>query len=150
MSLSIKRLSMSAAVTTVLVSASSGLFAHGNVTPQAVDTSTLPSLGEEWRQENPYRGDEEAIRVGASAYNQNCARCHGLEAISGGITPDLRKLNDPMEFFNAEEADQWFMERVRNGAVVDGRVYMPPFEEILSQEAMWAIRSYIDTRKIEE
>ncbi|QQD17876.1 cytochrome c-550 PedF [Spongiibacter nanhainus] len=141
---------MSAAVTTVLVSASSGLFAHGNVTPQAVDTSTLPSLGEEWRQENPYRGDEEAIRVGASAYNQNCARCHGLEAISGGITPDLRKLNDPMEFFNAEEADQWFMERVRNGAVVDGRVYMPPFEEILSQEAMWAIRSYIDTRKIEE
>lgn len=150
MSLSIKRLSMSAAVTTVLVSASSGLFAHGNVTPQAVDTSTLPSLGEEWRQENPFRGDEEAIRVGASAYNQNCARCHGLEAISGGITPDLRKLNDPMEFFSAEEADQWFMERVRNGAVVDGRVYMPPFEEILSQEAMWAIRSYIDTRKIEE
>lgn len=150
MNLSIKKIAACAAVTTVLTSANSWLFAHGNVTPQAVDTSTLPSLGEEWRQENPFRGDEEAIRVGASAYNQNCARCHGLEAISGGITPDLRKLNDPMEFFSAEEADQWFMERVRNGAVVDGRVYMPPFEEILSQEAMWAIRSYIDTRKIEE
>ena len=150
MNLSIKNLSVCAAVTTVLISGNSWLFAHGDVTPQAVDTSTLPSLGEEWRQENPFRGDEEAIRVGASAYNQNCARCHGLEAISGGITPDLRKLNDPMEFFSAEEADQWFMERVRNGAVVDGRVYMPPFEGILSQEAMWAIRSYIDTRKIEE
>jgi mono/diheme cytochrome c family protein len=30
---------------------------------------------------------------------------------------------------------------VRNGAV-----YMPPFEEALSQEAMWAIRAYIETR----
>ena len=38
------------------------------------------------------------------------------------------------------------MMRIRNGAVVDGRVYMPPFEGILSQEAMWAIKSYIETR----
>ena len=40
--------------------------------------------------------------------------------------------------------------RVRNGAVIDGRVYMPPFENILSQEAMWAIRSYLDTRMMDE
>lgn len=122
---------------------------HGNVTPQAVDVSELPPLGEEWLDENPYRGDATAIRVGDSAYNQNCARCHGLEAISGGITPDLRKLNNPDEFFDKAESDQWFMERIRHGAVVDGRVYMPPFEGILSQEAMWAIRSYIDTRVME-
>ncbi|GAA4933102.1 cytochrome c-550 PedF [Halioxenophilus aromaticivorans] len=124
--------------------------AHGNVTPQAVDVSELPPLGDEWRTENPYRGDETAIKVGDSAYNQNCARCHGLEVISGGITPDLRKLNDPDEFFDAAEADEWFMTRIRKGAVIDGRVYMPPFEGILSQEAMWAIRSYIDTRNFEE
>lgn len=124
--------------------------AHGDVTPQAVDVSELPPLGDEWRAENPYRGDETAIKVGDSAYNQNCARCHGLEAISGGITPDLRKLNDPDEFFDAAEADDWFMQRIRKGAVIDGRVYMPPFEGILSQEAMWAIRSYIDTRMLDE
>jgi len=124
--------------------------AHGNVTPQAVDVSELPPLGEEWRAENPYRGDATAIRIGDSAYNQNCARCHGLEVISGGITPDLRKLNDPDEFFDKAESDQWFMQRIRHGAVIDGRVYMPPFEGILSQEAMWAIRSYIDTRNFEE
>ena len=124
--------------------------AHGDVTPQAVDVSTLPPLGDEWLEENPYRGNAEAIRVGSSAYNQNCARCHGLEAISGGMTPDLRKLNDENEFSTLAESDEWFMMRIRNGAVIDGRVYMPPFEEILSQEAMWAIRSYIDTRKFEE
>ena len=126
------------------------LFAHGDVTPQAVNTETLPQLGEEWLEENPYRGNEEAIRIGSSAYNQNCARCHGLEVVSGGITPDLRKLNDENEFSTKAESDEWFMMRIRNGAVIDGRVYMPPFEGILSQEAMWAIRSYIDTRKFEE
>lgn len=130
--------------------ASSLTFAHGDVTPQAVDTSELPSLGEEWRDENPFRGDATAIRIGTSAYNQNCARCHGLEAISGGITPDLRKLNDESEFADKAESDEWFMMRVRNGAVIDGRVYMPPFENILSQEAMWAIRSYLDTRMMDE
>ena len=63
-------------------------WAHGDVTPQAVDTSSLPKLGDAWRTENPYRKNEAAIKVGSSAYNQNCARCHGLEAISGGIAPD--------------------------------------------------------------
>ena len=122
------------------------LHAHGNVTPQAVDVTSLKALGDDWREVNPYRGDAEAIRVGSSAYNQNCARCHGLEAISGGITPDLRKLNNREEFFSVEESDVGFRTRIRGGAVIDGRVYMPPFEGILSQEAMWAIRSYIDTR----
>jgi len=121
-------------------------YSHGNVTPQAVNVETLRPLGEEWLIENPYRGDTEAIKVGSSAYNQNCARCHGLEAVSGGITPDLRKLNDDTEFSSPAESDEWFMQRVRGGAVIDGRVYMPPFEGILSQEAMWSIRAYLDTR----
>ena len=138
-------------ITTILTLISLGLFsqtvcAHGDVTPQAVDASELPPLGEEKLQVNPYRGNEKAIEIGASGYNQNCARCHGLEAVSGGITPDLRKLNNLDDFSSVEESDEWFIYRVREGAVNEGRVYMPPFEGILSQEAMWAIRSYLDTR----
>ena len=114
--------------------------AHGDVTPQAVDVSSLKPLGEQKRDENPYRGDKEAIRVGTSAYNQNCARCHGLEAISGGIAPDLRKLDID------KETDIYFRDSVLRGKVRNGAVYMPPFEGILSQEAIWAIRSYLDTR----
>ena len=56
--------------------------AHGDVTPQAVDVSTLKPVGDDWLATNPYRGNAEAVRIGSSAYNQNCARCHGLEAIS--------------------------------------------------------------------
>ncbi len=68
-------------------------WSHGDVTPQSVDTKALPTLGDDWRAENPYRGNAAAVTIGTSAYNQNCARCHGLEAISGGIAPDLRKMD---------------------------------------------------------
>uniref|UniRef100_UPI0035B04BC3 cytochrome c-550 PedF n=1 Tax=Zoogloea sp. TaxID=49181 RepID=UPI0035B04BC3 len=113
--------------------------AHGDVVPQAVDTSSLKQLGKDWLPKNPYLGNKEAIRIGDSAFNQNCARCHGLGAVSGGIAPDLRYLPA------GEEGDEIFMQRIRKGATRDGRVYMPPFEGILSQEAMWTIRAWLET-----
>ncbi|WP_417831738.1 cytochrome c-550 PedF [Terasakiella sp.] len=128
----------SAIVTGVAIEA----VAHGDVTPQAVDTSGLPQLGEEWLDENPFRNDQalksRAVEIGSSAYNQNCARCHGLQVISGGIAPDLRYLETDMD------GDEWFKERVTHGAVRDGKVYMPKFAGTISQEGLWAIRTYID------
>jgi cytochrome c-550 PedF len=66
---------------------------HGDVVPQPVVTTGLEPLGADWREENPYRKNAKAIEIGSSGYNQNCARCHGLEVISGGIAPDLRYLD---------------------------------------------------------
>jgi cytochrome c-550 PedF len=134
--------------------ASSFAFSHGDVTPQAVDTSGLKQLGQEIAKENPYRGDKKAIAVGDSAYNQNCARCHGLEAVSGGIAPDLRKLDQDCDGLAAKdkqatcrkEVDDYFMVSVLRGKVRDGAVYMPPFEGILQQEAIWAIKAYVEVR----
>ena len=124
-----------------MVLATSSVFAHGDVTPQAVDVHTLAPLGAELRGKNPYRDDKEAIRIGSSAFNQNCARCHGLEAISGGIAPDLRKLDiEP-------DTDVYYLESVMGGKVRNGAVYMPPFKDTLSQEAMWAIKAYLETRR---
>ena len=122
-----------------IAGAASQVLAHGDVVPQAVDTTGLKALGADFLPSNPYRKDKTAIRIGDSAFNQNCARCHGLGAISGGIAPDLRYL--PL----GDEGDEVFMQRIRKGAVRDGRVYMPPFEGTLSQEAMWAIRSWLET-----
>lgn len=113
--------------------------AHGDVTPQAVDTSGLEPLGEEWRETNPYRGNPRAIEIGKSAYNQNCARCHGLGAVSGGIAPDLRYLPP------GDEGDEWYKERVIQGVVRNGITYMPAFDGVLSQEALWAIRAWLET-----
>jgi cytochrome c-550 PedF len=129
--------------------------AHGNVTPQGVDTTGLPVLGEKWRDENPYRTNKLALKIGASAYNQNCARCHGIEAISGGIAPDLRQLDRDCTGLKVEakkqacfkEMDAYYLAAVRLGKVRNGAVYMPPFERVFNQEAMWAIKSYLETRR---
>ena len=121
------------------------VLSHGDVQPQAVDTDGLEPLGKAWAEENPYRkkgGDQYklAIKIGSSAYNQNCARCHGLEAISGGIAPDLRELESDLD------GDEWYLSRVRKGYSQNGAYKMPPYEGLMNQEAMWAIRSYIESR----
>jgi cytochrome c-550 PedF len=130
-------------------------WAHGDVTPQAVDTSSLPKLGDAWRAENPFRKNDAAVKVGTSAYNQNCARCHGLEAISGGIAPDLRKLDNECATLKdaakknmcVKEIDDFFASTVRKGRTRNGAVYMPPFEGMLNQEAVWSIKAYLETRR---
>ncbi len=128
---------------------------HGDVTPQAVDTSSLPRIGTEWRDENPFRQNADAVKVGTSAFNQNCARCHGLEAISGGIAPDLRKLDNDCATIKeparkdacVKDNDQYFLTTIRHGRTRNGAVYMPPFEGVFDQEAMWAIKTYLESRR---
>lgn len=135
--------------------ASGLVLAHGNVVPQAVETKGLTAVkdagvdvdADGWAAVNPYRTSPEhdkAQEIGASAYNQNCAACHGLEAKSGGIAPDLRLLDV------GDAGDEWFVERVRHGAVRDGRVYMPKMADYLSQEALWAVRTYLDSVHVDE
>lgn len=133
-------LAASMAVCLALLVGSTLVNAHGDVTPQPVDTSGLEPLGEEWRETNPYRGNERALEIGSSGYNQNCARCHGLQVISGGLSPDLRYLE------KGDTGDEWFIERIRHGATVNGITRMPAFEGTLSQEAMWAIRTYVESQ----
>ncbi len=128
-------------LTVVTISAvmATGALGHGDVQPQPVDTTGLDELGEEWKTVNPYGTNKLAIEIGSGAYNQNCARCHGLGGKSGGLAPDLRFLETD------EEGEEWYVERVRNGFIQNGATKMPPFEGLLSQEALWAIRSYIDS-----
>ncbi|NUB43526.1 cytochrome c-550 PedF [Fertoebacter nigrum] len=121
--------------------------AHGDVNPQPVNTDSLPELGEEWLIENPYRAETAgpevwwaAVTIGDSGYNQNCARCHGLGVVSGGLAPDLRFLEA------AEYGDEWYAERFIHGYTQDGTTKMPAFGEVLGQKAAWAIRTYIETR----
>lgn len=119
--------------------------AHGNVAPQPVNTDALPDVGEEWLTVNPYRSASpevwaKAVEIGSSGFNENCARCHGLQAISGGAAPDLRFLSAD------EDGDSWFVERFRHGYSQDGVTKMPAWENVLNQKAAWAIRTYIETR----
>ncbi len=140
------------AVTLAVAVAASAVFgvmpsawSHGDVAPQAVDVSGLPKLGKDWLEENPWRDPNgkhwtRAIEVGASGYNQNCARCHGLGGVSGGVAPDLRYLSADAD------SDEWYLERYRNGRTQNGVTKMPAYGDLLGQEAAWAIRTYLETR----
>lgn len=136
---------LKSALLLALVVPAPAALAHGDVAPQPVDTAALPDLEDDWPEENPYReaGGEvyaAAIAIGASGYNQNCARCHGLEAISGGLAPDLRYLSADWE------GDEWYVERYVNGYTQNGVTKMPAFGDLLGAKAAWAIRSYVETR----
>ena len=128
-----------AVIAAVILGASTFAIGHGNVTPQGVDTGTLPDLGSEPRTANPFReGGEyeemrgQAIAVGESGYAGNCAACHGIQAMSGGMTPDLRELT--------EWDDEYFINRV-----MKGYGNMPSFKGTLDQNAMWAIKTYVES-----
>lgn len=138
---------MIAAAMVAALSLGSRIFAHGNVVPQPVDTSALPDIpggNDTWIQHNPYRGNPKAIEIGQNAFGQNCARCHGLDAISGGIAPDLRNLE------LGDSGDEWFIQRCHHGSSHDGKVYMPPMGEILGQKACWVIRSWLETKHVDD
>jgi len=114
-------------------------WSHGDVSPQPVDTTGLDTLGEAWRTTNPFRGNKVAIKIGESAYAMQCARCHGIGAVSGGLAPDLRSLD------KGDAGDKDYLPPMRHGVFRDGRTLMPKYEGILSQEAIWAIRSWLET-----
>ncbi len=135
------------------------VMAHGDVTPHPVDTSTLKPLGKDWIEPNPYRGNDKAVAVGAEGYLHNCAACHGLNAVSGGVAPDLLALDrDCLAFPSGpkredclKDVDDYFKDVTLNGRKnSEGRIIMPAYGSVFTQEAVWAIKSYIDARSVQE
>jgi cytochrome c-550 PedF len=133
--------------------------AHGDVTPHPVDTSSLKPVGKEWVLPNPYRGNAKAAAVGATGYLHNCAGCHGLNAITGGVAPDLLKMDQEclgmaskdQQASCLKDADEYFKDITLSGKkTTDGRYTMPAYVGVFTQEAVWAIRAYIDARSVEE
>lgn len=136
---------------TVLFSATA--LAHGDVTPHPIDTKGLKPLGTAWVSENPYRGNKAAIEIGAEGYLHNCAGCHGLNAVTGGMAPDLLLgskdclgMSGNSQTTCLKDSDDYFKERVLKGKIINGKVNMPAYEAVFTQEAVWALKTYIDAR----
>ncbi len=122
--------------------------------PPTVDTSTLPALGETWHASNPYRGDPAAIAIGRSAYNQACARCHGIDAEHQGNAADLRRVDAycrriadaALRHACMLDNDAFFKDSVLHGKRRVGVEHMPPWAGVLSQELVWAIQAFVESR----
>lgn len=137
--------------------AGAGAFAHGDVTPHPIDTTGLPALGQDRVLPNPYRGNAKAEEIGAEGYLHNCAGCHGLDAVSGGMAPDVRAMGkDCLSRPKADQADcikdndDYFHDIVMHGKKnSEGRYTMPAYGGVFTQEAVWAVKAYIDKRTAE-
>jgi mono/diheme cytochrome c family protein len=125
------------------------------VVPQ-YERRLLPPLGPAWQDSNPYRGHAAAdavTAVGRSIFNQTCARCHGPDADGSLAAPDLRligracqRVPEPdLKRRCLADADHYFSQSVRYGKVRVGITHMPPWEPTLPQEAIWALRSFVES-----
>ena len=84
--------------------------------------------------------DEATVAKGELSFTRHCAFCHGQAAISPGVTPDLRRMN--------ENTREHFDDIVRGGMLKDNG--MASFADLLSEEDVAAIKSYIQKRAIED
>lgn len=138
-----------------------GALAHpaqaNETTTPVVDIPALPPLGPEWRATNPYRGNAQVLEAGKSVFAQACLRCHGPDASGRGPAPDLRLLGSycrrigDAALRNAclGDADDYFRRSVLFGKLRLGIIHMPAWNEVLTQEMVWAARTYIESNKVE-
>lgn len=122
--------------------------------PLAAD---LPPLGTAWRQDNPYRGDARIAAIGRTIYNEACSGCHGVDAdATRHVGNDLRLLDlhcytriksPDTRALCVRDNDAFFMLSVLEGKQRVGVVHMPAWRDVLSQEAVWAIRTFIESRR---
>lgn len=80
------------------------------------------------------------IREGEVLYHERCQFCHGTMVISGGVLPDLRRMN--------ENTRKHFQDIVRGGMLKDNG--MASFADILSEEQADRILNYIQSRALED
>lgn len=123
-----------------------------------VSAAGLPALGPQWLSANPYRHQPaaaDARAIGREAYNQACARCHGVDASTNAApAPDLRNLDrgcrritEPALKARCQaDNDAYFAKTVRQGKVILGVTHMPPWQGVLPQELGWAIQIFVEGR----
>lgn len=139
-----------------LLAATSPLHAVEVADPNVkVDTSGLAAITGD-QAGNPYRGNARAAEIGRTAFNQACARCHGVDAVNKGqVGPDLtrmdracRRIVDPaVQRLCVEDNDDFFLKSVQQGKVRVGVVHMPAWQDVLSPAAIWTLRTFLETRR---
>lgn len=118
------------------------------------DLTSLPPLGSEWRSHNPYRDNAAVAAVGRTIYLEACARCHGDEQARGAPAPNLgrldrycRRITDAsVRTLCLADVDDYFRRSVLFGKIRLGIEHMPAWQAVLSQEAVWALRTYVTQR----
>jgi polar amino acid transport system substrate-binding protein len=87
---------------------------------------------------NPFQGNAEVIPAGRSQFNQHCAHCHSPNAMSPEPSRDLRRLR----LRYGERMVEVAYATVTSGAQARG---MPPWKEVLGEETIWKIITFLES-----
>ena len=101
---------------------------QGKLPPPANAVTALPPL-------QTVTASPESLKQARTLYNGMCASCHGPNAVSGGVVPDLRYLTP--------EKHAQFAGIVAGARMVKG---MPSFAAVLQPDDVEAIRQYLIQR----
>jgi mono/diheme cytochrome c family protein len=132
-----------------------GIAQEEDLATPVYDANALPPVGSEWHERNPYRSrptSPAVITQGRIIFNQSCARCHGADADGSLAAPNLKLIGRACQPIPEPElklrcqtdADVYFSRSVRYGKVRVGITHMPPWDKILTQEAIWALLSFVE------
>ena len=104
----------------------------------AVRQANAPKIEEETDDQIFQFKNEEGLKLGAEVYTGKCAACHGPE-LQGLIGPNL---TDDYWIHGAKATDM--AKVIRTGVADKG---MPPWGELLKKEEVYAVISFISTKK---
>lgn len=87
---------------------------------------------------NPVKSNPVIITAGRSLFNQYCSHCHSPNAMNPEPRTDLRRLKRRY----GKDFGQVFYTTVTRGRQTKG---MPPWEEVLSDGAIWKILTFLES-----
>jgi mono/diheme cytochrome c family protein len=91
---------------------------------------------------NPLEGRSDVVDEGRGLFNQYCSHCHGPNAIQGERPRDLRRL----KLRYGSEATKVYQEAMSRGRPDKG---MPVWKDVLSDDVLWRIFTYLQTVQTE-
>ncbi len=101
------------------------------------------------QMKNEFWGDPQAISAGEKIYQGKCAVCHGEKGDGRGSVAAVFPLK-PADFTDKNMAatmgdGYWFWRVSKGGAFPPYNSIMPPFENVLTEEDIWHVISYVHT-----
>ncbi len=96
---------------------------------------------------NPFEGNQDAVTAGKLVFDTNCSACHGADAKGDG--PAGASLNPkPANLQNtAKQTSAQYIHWVVSvgGASAGLNAAMPAFKDVISEEDIWRIATYLTT-----